>query len=244
MMPPLVRDLAKRSFLTSNTLRYAVEQPRLEEALTRLGRPIRTLLDAGAGGGHYAVHCYLPRCERLIAVEYERRNYEILRQALAPFGERVQARQGSVAATALPAGSVDCVACTQVLEHIADDAGVAAEFARVLAVGGHLLVTVPQPPAPWPEGDHVREGYTLAQLEALFAPHGLRLRHADWFLTEPTQRLIKLSHRLRGFLPRVVSLRELRVSAEERRRQRPYGLLGWFCKEAASAAMDGAAKGS
>lgn len=42
-----------------------------------------------------------------------------------------------------PKGSFDMVLCTQVLEHASDVAFVLAEIHRVLAPGGHLVITVP-----------------------------------------------------------------------------------------------------
>lgn len=48
-------------------------------------------------------------------------------------------------ATALPLrdASLDCVLCTEVLEHVPDPAAALREIARVLRKGGHLILTVP-----------------------------------------------------------------------------------------------------
>jgi hypothetical protein len=43
-----------------------------------------------------------------------------------------------------------------------------------LCAGGLLLVSVPHPPAPF-DANHVREGYTLAEMTALLGRHGLRV---------------------------------------------------------------------
>jgi SAM-dependent methyltransferase len=43
----------------------------------------------------------------------------------------------------LPAGSKDTVITTQVLEHVADHAGVLAEAYRILRPGGHLIASAP-----------------------------------------------------------------------------------------------------
>lgn len=43
----------------------------------------------------------------------------------------------------LPTGSLDIVMCISVLEHLNDPGGAAAEFRRLLAPGGVLLVNVP-----------------------------------------------------------------------------------------------------
>ncbi len=224
-----LRELAKRFILTFNTARYTVETPRVQDALRLVG-PVDTLLDAGAGGGHYATHCYLPVCRQLVAVEYEARNFQILQRSLAPYGDRAQALQGSVTEIPLPDASVDCVACTQVMEHIADDGQVADEFARVLRGRGYILVTVPQPPAPWPEGDHVRDGYQLADLDALLVPRGFERIHADWFLTLDSQRICHTIVRWGGRAPRIFRFKETRETVAQRREQQPYGLLALYRK--------------
>ncbi len=226
-LKPVLRRLLRPLFYTSNTVRYRVELPRLREAVSLVGRP-GTVLDVGAGGGFYAVHVYLPVAERLVAVEYDSALCPILAGELARFGSRARWVQGSVLYLPVASGAYDLVCCTQVLEHIEDEGRAADELARVVRPGGHLLVTVPQPPAPWPEGGHVREGYTLADLEGLFAARGLRLRHSDHFLTAPTQRVIRLTHRVRDRLPALLPLAELRMDAPRRRRSQPYGLLALF----------------
>ena len=224
-----LREFAKQFILSVNTARYTIEMPRLAEALRLVG-PVDTLLDAGAGGGHYALHCYLPVCRRVVAVEYNPHNFQLLQQSLAPFGGRAEAIQGSVTQLPLPDASVDGIACTQVLEHIPEDRVAADEFARVLRPGGFALITVPQPPAPWHESDHVREGYQLEDLDALFVTRGFERLYADWFFTRESQRICKWILRSRGYLPRVFRFSETRATAEQRRQQQPYALLALYRK--------------
>jgi SAM-dependent methyltransferase len=223
----ILRRLVRILFLTSNTIRYRVELPRLREALAKIGK-VRFTLDVGAGSGYYAAEAYLAVSERLWAVEFDPKLCKILAQELARFGSRVRWLQGSILDLPFNSDEFDLVGCSQVLEHIADEGRAADELVRVIRPGGHLLILVPHPPAPWPEGDHVREGYTSAGLENLFAARGLTLCHTDYFLTSPTQQTIHLTHRLRERLPALLSLRELRMDAEERRAASPYGLLALF----------------
>jgi len=81
----------------------------------------------------------------------------------------------------------DMVTMFDLLEHVPDDAAVAREAMRVLRPGGWILVSTPdrerwkypyygifQPICPseetlFADWGHVRRGYTLAELEALFA---------------------------------------------------------------------------
>lgn len=75
--------------------------------------------------------------------------------------------------------SFDCCLCTEVLEHVPDDASAVAELARVLKPGSVLVVTVPSPPAP-PDRAHVREGYHLADMTALLDGAGFVVEHHAW----------------------------------------------------------------
>jgi SAM-dependent methyltransferase len=227
LLKPILRRLVRPLFLTSNTIRYRVELPRLREALAKIGR-VGLALDAGAGSGYYAAEAYLPVSERLCALEFDPGNYAILAGEMVPFGARVSLLQGSILSIPYASDEFDLVACTQVLEHIEEEGRAADELARVLRPGGHLLITVPHPPAPWPEAEHVREGYTASDLERLFAVRGLALCHTDYFMTIPTQRTIKLTHRLKERLPAFLPLPELTMDAEQRLTAKPYGLLALF----------------
>jgi SAM-dependent methyltransferase len=122
------------------------------------------------------------------------------------------------------------VACTQVLEHIDDELRAFNELTRILKPSGHLLVTVPHPPAPWPEPAHVREGYRLEDLINLGTRFGVEAIHSDYYLTSSTQKVIHLAHRFREKLPALLPLSELNYSPDERRRQRPYGILFLYRK--------------
>ena len=224
-----VRSIARACFYTPNTIRYPIEMLRLRDALDQIGE-IETLLDAGAGGGYYAAKVYARRCRRLIVVEPFSSNFAIIRQTLAAFAERTTFIESSIAGMPVADASVDCVTCTQVLEHIEDDNAAVAEFARVLRPGGHALITVPTPPEPWPMDGHVREGYTEPQLADLFARHGMERLRTDWFMTKDTLRIATIVRKCGGIIPKVFPLRELRTTLEQRRDNGPYCILGLFRK--------------
>ena len=74
---------------------------------------------------------------------------------------------------------MDLAICTEVLEHVKDDRTAVEELRRVLSPGGSLVLSVPTPPAVF-DPANVREGYTLAQLSALFEDQGLTIVEARY----------------------------------------------------------------
>lgn len=75
----------------------------------------------------------------------------------------------------------DAIVCTEVLEHIRDDAGICRKFFELLKPGGVLHVTTPNAEhgynATFPldleeRGGHVRPGYTESSYRALLEPIG------------------------------------------------------------------------
>jgi SAM-dependent methyltransferase len=88
--------------------------------------------------------------------------------------------------TALPfaRASYDAVVASDVLEHIADDAGAAREIARVLRPGGVFVFSVPAHPWLWSAHDvalwHQRR-YRRAELVGLLVRAGFRIRWLSYW---------------------------------------------------------------
>lgn len=223
-----LRKIGKQLFLTGNTVRYPVEMPVVRAGLSKIPE-IKTLLDAGAGGGHYSLNIYSKICQKIVAVEYDEINYLILQQTLRGLGEKCILYKASITDIPLGSNSVDCIACTQVLEHIKDDKKVIKEFRRVLKSQGYVLITVPQPPAPWNEPGHVREGYTMEELKGLFKDEGFEPLYEDYFFTESTQAITKWIRRIK-YVPNIFPLAEKSYSREERMNNNPYLILCLFRK--------------
>lgn len=95
-------------------------------------------------------------------------------RVLAAGGAR--AALGLVSALPYPDAAFDLVAALDIIEHVADDAAVFRELARVIAPGGALLLSVPLHPALWTPFDdivgHCRR-YEPDRLLGRLAEHGL-----------------------------------------------------------------------
>ncbi|MEM7145291.1 MAG: class I SAM-dependent methyltransferase [Verrucomicrobiota bacterium] len=236
-MKGVLRRILRRWVGTVNTMRYSVEWPRVEEALGKIG-PVGRMLDGGAGSGEYSRRVIDGGwAKEVVCYEPYPPNYAILEETLGSYDGRAVLRHEGIEALSEEDGSMDAVMCCQVLEHIERDEAVAKEFARVLKEGGHALICVPRPPAPWPEDDHVREGYTEEALDELFVPLGMERVHTDWFLTRGTQeRILAMMERTDKGVPTLLggAPREVTQSAEARRAETPYGLLGLYRKRGGS----------
>ncbi len=123
--------------------------------IARYVPPEGTILDIGSGPVSIS-----PDLTRTVAVD-------IASDAL----EHTNAKQKVVASIEdLPfeSGAFDCILCSEVLEHIADDGKAIRELRRVLAAGGMLVITVPFRMRFWAADDeyvgHVRR-YEPDELE-------------------------------------------------------------------------------
>ena len=131
-------------FLGTNTwARYVVTEAmqNLRTLLPADARPVRRVLDAGSGPGVSIVlldEMFQP--EEIIAIEAD--PHEVQRSTAAARGCRcrVDVRYGDAAQTGLADGSVDLVLCHQTLHHVVKQEETLAEFYRVLAPGGVLLL--------------------------------------------------------------------------------------------------------
>lgn len=139
------------------------------------------ILDAGSGYGIYAltlaekgysvdtVDIEKVRTDALAARKKERRSLD----------EKIRIYTGSITELPFRDGSYDLVICSDVIEHIKDDAKAVSELARVLAQNGTLIVTVPYDSKNnakiFPMFGHERPGYSAEEMRKMIEPHGLSI---------------------------------------------------------------------
>ena len=89
-------------------------------------------------------------------------------------------------ATSLPfaEGQFDVVLATDTVEHIEDDQKALHEIHRVLAPGGHVMISVPAFPSLWGLQDdvaHHKRRYRMADLTEKIRSSGLQIRRSYYF---------------------------------------------------------------
>lgn len=175
--------------------RRIVQGPLLRRLLGRIG-PARTVLNAGSGEGLFSsLLLTIPEVRQVTEMDF---SYRSQRRLPADRRQRIVA----ASLTAVPAsnGVFDLVLCTEVLEHIDDDAAALDELRRVLAPGGWLLITVPTPPAVH-DPAHVREGYAPEDLTRMLTARGLEVVETA-FCMHAAFKLIMRVWRRYGLMPR------------------------------------------
>jgi 2-polyprenyl-6-hydroxyphenyl methylase/3-demethylubiquinone-9 3-methyltransferase len=134
------------------------------QELARRVRPGDRVLDFGCGGGIFSKKLTDAGCE-VVGIDVAEQALEIARKR-APTARFIRLDPGGQ----LPIEGVDCVWATEVLEHVQDPGYLLEDFARVLAPGGKLLVTVPY------HGVLKNLVIALARFDRHFNPRGAHIR--------------------------------------------------------------------
>ena len=141
-------------------------------------RPGSLLVDVGCGTG--ATAQALEEFGRVVGLDASP-------EALAFSASRGIAGLLRGRAEAIPLGdrTADLIVATDILEHLGDDVGALAEFRRVLAPGGHAVVTVPAYRFLWSEHDHAlmhRRRYVAGELTRKAREAGLEVVRSTYAL--------------------------------------------------------------
>jgi SAM-dependent methyltransferase len=103
--------------------------------------PGDTLLDLACGRGGYGLEI-AARCQaRLIGVDFSAEAVQQARAHARRLGQQADFRRGDLAATGLPAASVDAVLCVDAIQFAQQPAAAYRELRRVLAPGGQVVLT-------------------------------------------------------------------------------------------------------
>jgi SAM-dependent methyltransferase len=109
--------------------------------------PVR-ILDCGSGYGFVLRILRDLTNAQIVGIEYEEERVCETREALGD-DPRVSVMQGDAMNLPFDDASFDYVVCSEVLEHLPDDAAAAREIFRVLKPGGTAIITVPHTDYPF-----------------------------------------------------------------------------------------------
>ena len=152
----------------------AGQQRRLGMILAAAGERIHgRVLENGCGVGQYVEHL-APAAGQVIGLEYD---FERARQAQEAVSRVVNAAGERLP---FPDASFDAILSHEVLEHVADDAQVVCEMARVLRPGGRIILFVPNRGYPFEtHGIYWRGRYRFGNIPLVnYLPPRLRNRLA------------------------------------------------------------------
>ena len=144
-----------------NILKFnLVQHSRYLSVLDNIDDSYDTILDWGCGDGALSYYL-LQRCERFIGVDTEQKGLDFFRRNLSAFERKYTLYQpNDYYSVPLPDSSVDCIVCSEVVEHVQRPESLITEFDRLLRPGGQLVVTTPYRLSETPnDPNHVREFY-------------------------------------------------------------------------------------
>lgn len=185
-----LRKLLRFFFMMGDSVRPIVQKPIIEKFIGN--QMNESVLDAGCGRGLYT-RILIPRAKKIAALDYSKDSIEALRRRLSHL-KHLSLHIGSADNLPFADEQFDLVTHFEVLEHIHDDQKVVSELYRVLQPNGRLLLSVPVPPEPIRDENHVREGYTLEQISTLLQSVGFNVIRHQYCMFNPTRRLIKLQY--------------------------------------------------
>jgi dolichol-phosphate mannosyltransferase len=150
-------DYDERAFYSRIPLQRYWQRER-HRIITGMARGHGRVLDVGCGSS-----IILQSLNYAVGLDVQRNKLRYMRRYGLPLV------QGSVLALPVRSGAVDCVICSQVIEHIPDDPAILDELTRVLRPGGLLILGTP---------DYSTVGWRVIEpLYGLAAPGGYKDEH-------------------------------------------------------------------
>lgn len=145
------------------------------------------ILDAGCGYGIYSFMLAEKKFnvdsldilgERISAIKERIREHQ-------PYSKRIRPQQGSLINIPYNDNYFDLIICSDVIEHMKEDFIAVNELARVLAPGGHLILTTPtnskECQKTYKSFDHERPGYTDDDYQNFAKSNGLVIKKISHF---------------------------------------------------------------
>jgi SAM-dependent methyltransferase len=148
--------------------------------------PAGSCLNAGCGEGLFVPFLStFPALTRIVHMDVSKPLPAVLPDS------RHKVVEGSIVDLPFADSEFDFVFCTEVIEHIDNDAAAFREIARALRPNGLTLISTPTPPAPF-DPAHEREGYTLPELSAALNAVGLKILSYSFCMFGSMRLLLKL----------------------------------------------------
>lgn len=183
----LLRSLAQVFIRWGDNVRPIVQKPLILEILQQ--QRAERALDAGCGRGLYTPHLGLI-AKNVDAIDINASH--VAAQIRRQNRSNITAHNGSVTQLPFADETFDFVLFSEVMEHIEDDRGALKQIVRVMKTGGKLLISVPHPPAPIDDKEHVREGYDRAELLKLLAEYGFEAESVKHCMYGITKKVIQI----------------------------------------------------
>jgi ubiquinone/menaquinone biosynthesis C-methylase UbiE len=182
-----IRTFVQSLFIMGDSIRPIVQKPIVSKFI---GNNLHEYaLDAGCGRGLYT-RILLKRAKKVAALDYSKNSIDTLKRRLGHL-PHLSLYVGSADNLPFEAEQFDLVLHCEVLEHIENDRKVLSELIRVLQRGGRLIISVPVPPAPYNDSEHVREGYTLDQISQLLYNSGFEILRHEYCMFKFSKKLMQ-----------------------------------------------------
>ena len=183
-----IRTFVQSLLIMGDSIRPIVQKPIVSKFI---GNNLHQYaLDAGCGRGLYT-RILIKHAKRVAALDYSENSINTLKRRLGHL-PHLSLYVGSADNLPFEAEQFDLVLHCEVLEHIENDRKVLSELFRVLQPGGRLIISVPVPPAPYNDSEHVREGYTLDEISQLLQNSGFEILRHEYCMFKFSKKLMQL----------------------------------------------------
>jgi ubiquinone/menaquinone biosynthesis C-methylase UbiE len=160
-----LKSVFGRILANGQTIRWATQKPVLKKLMEQIPKG-GTAVDIGCGGGTYSIELLAPRFERILAADLNWDHARLTkRRALQRGLQNIHVVVASGDQLPFASDIANFVLCCEVLEHIPNDEVAMSEFFRIgITNNSRVICSVPCPPEPFDNPEHVRDGYDPSEL--------------------------------------------------------------------------------